>query len=518
MPSNIIARPTFQTGPRDNLITVDVFTGTSGGIVNSIKALSQKYDVDLIGMLRAGAAVAQAIPVIEGIAHGKLLMNPQAAIARLLTASNTLVGALGGPINALNSTFSALSADVQAGIAAAGQVVGEVEVAIGGVVSSVVNGAIGDIQALGGLINQFAGGNGFLMVDVQALGGFAAGVINECARYGISGAFAQMTKNITDPRVLNAIIGSTLPNLISASDIGGLQALANVANVVGIGAINPRMLPQFTRAYVRIGSGSVQQATPYQDSQNWNDMMDCYDTAQPDWNVASRAGDDPSDPTLDITALQNGTEDFNAALSAGVYNNSASASPDDNTHFYALAPLYEDTDVNQQMKDAYPNSYIDPALRSTDQVIDPRQVQNDTTPAVDASTSETAYQPSTSVTNQIPVKRADGTINSAQKAKEMAMGYNSGALVFDDNEAPQNSTATNDSVADTPSPVTFSRNGKTYMTITGGQDRGTYQIEPNTTGQQAQANSINWGQGYWHSDEKYLYNPVDATTLQPVKN
>lgn len=519
MPSNRIARPTFLSGPRDNLVTVDVFTGTSGGIVNSIQALSAKYDVDLIGMLRAGAAVAQAIPIIEGIANGKLLMNPQAAIARLLTASNTLVGALGGPINALNSTFNALSADVQAGIAAAGQVIGDVEVTIGGIVSSVANGAISDIQALGGLINQFAqdATGGFLMVDTQALGGMAAGIINQCARYGISGAFAQITKNITDPRVLNAIIGSTLPNLISASDIGGLQALANVANVVGIAAVNPRMLPQFTQAYVRFGSGSQQQANPYQDSSNWDDLAGCYSTADPSWNLCSRSGDG-DDQSLDLSALQNGTDDFNSTLAAGVFNNSASATPDANTPFYALAPMYQATDANQQMKEMYPSTYIDPALRSTDQVIDPRQVQNDSSVSVDAASSPTALQTVTDNNGKTQVVD-NSTYGNGTGYSHNFDAWLNGQIAANQPAAAAPQPAMNDTVGSTPNPATYKTvGGKTYTTITDGPDRGTYLLTPNDTGMQATSNAINWGQGYWHSDEKYLYQPVDPNTLSPVNN
>lgn len=518
MPSNKIALPSFVTGPRDALVTVDVFSGTAGGIVNSIQSLAAKYDVDLIGMLRAGAAAAQLIPVIEGIANGKLLMNPQAAIARLLTASNTLVAAVGGPLNALNSTFNALSSDVQAGIAAAGQVIGDVEVTIGNVVSTVANGAISDIQALGGMINQMAGGSGFLMVDTQALGGFAAGIINQCAKYGISGAFAQITKNITDPRVLNAIIGSTLPNLISASDIGGLQALANVANIVGIAAVNPRMLPSFTRAYIRLGSGSTQQASPYQDASTWGDISGCYATADPSWNVASRAGDSSDDPTLDLSALQNGTDDFNSVLSAGVFNTAATTPSDTTTPFYGLAPLYPDQSVDSLLKQNYPNTYIDPALRGSDTVVEPTQAQYDTGSLVNAATSPTAMTAMTDsngITSAVSAADAAGSDGQSANLDAYFANMRNQAAATQSTAVP-NALAQNDTVGDTPAPVNFTQNGKTYQTVVNQGHTETYLVEANPSGVAGTSTAINWGGGVLHSDGHYLYTPVNTNTLAPL--
>jgi hypothetical protein len=486
MASNRLALPSFVTGPNDAVVTVDVFSGTSGGIVNSIQSLAAKYDVDLIGMLRAGAAAAQLVPIVEGIANGRLLMNPQAAIARLLTASNLLTAAVGG--TPISSAFNTLSQGVQEGIAAAGQIVGQVEATIGGVVSTIMNGAISDVAALGSIINSFASeGFQFLMTDNQALIGMAAGVINASARYGISGAFGAMISQISSPYILNGICQQVAPGLVSASDLVSLSALIRCAGPAGIRSINPSILINFTTSYSRRGTAaSQQQGMPSADPDTWSDIVDCYNQANPSWNIASRVGDAAEDATLDLTSLQSGTEDFNAVLAGGVYANAhtdPSTTPTDTTTpFYALAPLYDAVDPNQQLKDMYPNTYIDPALRSTPMAVDPTQLQTGAGAAVNAATSQTAIQASST----------DMTSNQIQVA--------------------------NDPVAQTPNPATYKTvGGKQYVTIPDGPDRGTYLITPNDTGMQAQANSINWGEGYWHSDEKYLYQPVNKDTLQPIK-
>jgi hypothetical protein len=496
MPSNKIAGPSFVTGPNDKLLTVDVFTGSASGIVNSIESLAAKYDVDLIGMLRAGAAAAKLLPVVEGLVNGKLLLNPQAAIARLLTASNTLVGAVGG--SSLNSVFNTLSSGVQAGISEAGQVLGSVEATVGGVVSTIANGAISDIQSLGGLINGFANSSGaFMMIDTQALAGMAAGVINQCAQYGISGAFQQMVSNITNPRVLNSIIAQTLPNLVGASDINGLQALANVANVVGITAVNPQMLSSFTTGYSRSASGSYQQSSPNQDATTWTQISDCYGTADPTWDSYQRTGDASGDPSIDLTSLQGGTDDFNSTLAAGVFS---AAPADTTTPLYALATVYPAQPVDTQLKSMYPNTYIDPALRSTPLPVEPTQLSVDTQTVVSAATSTTAVQiaPSSgSSANQY------GTITSAQAAAQSAAGYNSGAIVFDNDTPVATPAATpvtpkvNDQVGSQPNPAT-------YQTI----DGALYSVTPGN-GEAWSSTAINWGGGVAHGDGQYNYTPVN---------
>jgi hypothetical protein len=404
MPSNVLASPSFVTGPNDNLATVDVFSGTAAGIVNSIASLAASYDVDLIGMLRAGAAAAQLLPLIEGVANAQVLLNPTAAIARLLTASNTLVNAVSG--TTINTSFNTLSTGVQTAIGASGQVLGEVAVTVGDAVSTISNGGISDIQSLGALINSFSNSSAFMMVDTQALAGMAAGVINQCASYGISGVFQQMVSNITNPQVLNSIIQQTLPNLVQVSDITSLQAIANSANGVGISAINPSLLSSFTTNYSRSASGNTQQATPNQDTATWAQINTCYNAASPGWASASRAGDTNGATTLNLTALQGGSDDFNSALAAGVFGSS-----DPSTQLYGLAAVYSPVDVNTQLKSFYPSTYIDPALRATEVPTQPTQLNSTAATGVNASISATAVVNNSNV-SMSPVPLANDQVGN----------------------------------------------------------------------------------------------------------
>jgi hypothetical protein len=452
MGSNVIATPTFVTGPNNNLATVDVFSGTASGIVNSIASLAAQYNVDLIGMLRAGSAAAQLLPVVEGIANGSLLLNPANAIARLLTASSTLTSVVGG--SSVTSAFNSLSDGLQSAISAGGQVLGQVEATVGGVVSSIANGAISDIQGLGSLINNFAGTAEFMMVDNQALVSMAAGIINSAAKYGISGAFASMVKNITNPYVLNGIIQQTLPNLVATGDLTSLQAITGLTSAAGISAINPSFCSAFTTSYSRSASGNSSQALPTDDTATWDSVMDCYNAANPGWNIASRAGDSDGTSTIDLTSLQSGTDDFNSALAAGVFASAQTdpqvAATDTTTPFYALAPAYDQVDTDQQLKDMYPNTYIDPALRSTPVTVEPTQLQTASTSAVNAATSTTAVQatPSGLTAAQTQQVIAQGYETTAQSQQNLNAGYNDGMITFD-------GPAPNDPVGSQPNPATY---------------------------------------------------------------
>jgi hypothetical protein len=522
MPVNVLASPSFLTGPQDNLVTVDVYTGTSGGIVNSIKSLEAKYNVDLIGMLRAGAAAAQLVPVIEGIANGKLLMNPQAALARLLTASNRLVAAVGG--SSLNSAFSALSSGVQSAIGEAGQVLGQIEATVGGVVNTIVNGAVGDIQALGAVINGFANDAGaFLMVDTQALAGMAAGVINQCAAYGISGAFEHMVKNITNPYVLNSIVAQTLPSLIRTGDLTSLQSLSMIASSVGISAVNPSLLPSFVQSYNRSLIGSAIQRTPYQDGATYVQMMATFNTADPTWNVSTRSSDGDDDDAVDISSLLGGTDDFTGVLASGVMNSS-----DPVEQMNGLATVYQPSDVDTDLKAMYPTTYIDPALRSTDVPTEPEQAAA-ATPTVDASTSTTAVQAPTTYQNIGGTTYRVTNDGNGEGWRSNAINVGDGVAHGDgtnnyypvsSGEATPATPPASDKVGSQPNPGTYKVvNGQTYQTVKneyGGTE--TYLVAKGEgNGQAWSSTGINFG-GVDHGDGTDNYFAVDPVTLQRLTN
>ena len=389
MPSSALANPGFLTGPADNLATVDVYSGTAGGIINSIQSLAAKYNVNLIGMLRAGAAAAKLLPLVEGIANGQLLMNPQNTIARILTASNTLVQAASG--GTINSAFSALSPAIQNSIGSSAQVVGSVQTGIGGVVSTISNGAINDIQSLGKLVNAFSGSSPFMMIDNQALGGVVAGVVNQSASLGVAGVFQPLVSQITNPTVLSAIVRQTLPSLVRTGDLASLQSLATVAGPAGIAAINPGVISQFVQSYNRTTSGSVTQATPALDPATYTQMISVFDTASPSWNVCTRSGTGVNDNAIDLSSIMGGTGDFNSALAAGVAN---TTDPDE--QLYGLAAACPTTSVDTLLKSMYPASYIDPALRTTGMPVDPSQAG--IASGVSAATSTTAIQVSSAST------------------------------------------------------------------------------------------------------------------------
>ncbi|WP_321949538.1 hypothetical protein [Paraburkholderia sp. J10-1] len=383
MPSGALASTGFLTGPGDNLAAIDVYSGTAGGIINSIQSLAAKYDVNLIGMLRSGAAAAKLLPLVQGVANGQLLMNPQNAIARILSASNTLVQATSG--GSVNSAFSALSSSIQASIGTAAQMVGSVEASVGSVVSGITNGAIGDIQSLGKLINSFSGSSPFMLIDNQALGGVAAGVINQCASLGVSGVFESMVSQITSPTVLSAIVKQTLPGLVRTGDLASLRILAAVASAAGISSLNPSAISQFVQTYSRTAYGCINQATPALDSSTFTQMLAVFDAAAPSWNFCTRASQGVNDSAIDLSSIVGGTSDFTSALAAGVANTT-----DADTQLYGIAVTCSATDVDSLLKSMYPNSYIDPALRTGGMAVDPSQV--DTASGVSAATSTTAIQ------------------------------------------------------------------------------------------------------------------------------
>ena len=84
MPGVSIARPTFVTGPRDNLISADIYNRTNSEVINSIQASADNLKIDDINRLRGGLEMQSRLPIITGLQNGKLVIDKDALNARLL--------------------------------------------------------------------------------------------------------------------------------------------------------------------------------------------------------------------------------------------------------------------------------------------------------------------------------------------------------------------------------------------------------------------------------------------------
>ncbi|WP_144106717.1 hypothetical protein [Paraburkholderia sp. BCC1886] len=388
-----LASTTFLTGPNDALETVDVYAGDAGVVINAIASLAAAFDVDAVGLLRASSTAAQAVPTTETVANSDTLASTTSATARTTTAANAVTTTTAAA-STVNTAFNTLSTTVQTALTAAATTVGDVTTAVNGIVSTITNGGISDVQSLGAIINAFSGSTTFTVSDAQALAGIVAGVINQCAAYGISGAFAPMVSNITSTAVLSSVIAQTLSTLIKSGDLVSLQALVTQASSAGVSAINPSALSDFTSGYSRSASGNAQQATPSQGATTWASVLAFFAGADPTWNVSTRTSVGADDNATDITTLQDGSDDFKSVLAAGVMN-----STDPAVQLYALAAVYPVADVDTDLKAFYPNAYIDPALRMTPKYVEPDQLSSASAVSAATSTSQITAVATTTTTS-----------------------------------------------------------------------------------------------------------------------
>lgn len=332
-----LAKPSFFTGPNDDLAVASAYT-QQGGVINAIKDQLSNLGISIPDVLKGGRALASLLPIVTGIKNGGLSTNPVGLITRLLASSSQITAA-----------FKFLGPDVQADMIAGMKSLGPVAVTIGNLTQQVKVTNFDNLNSVGNLINSFTNGAaGLGIVDKDSIASIIGGIVKQAGGYGISGTYGAVMTGINDIEIISKAASLSLPSVIANGDVTSLKQIAQSLSPGAISLLHPSALSQFSQAFNRLtNAGGTALNAPVFDSKTFGNVMDAFNSANPSWNVCTRQG-----ATFgDITALTQASGDFSDMVSAGIKRLDAGDAQQD----YALASLYGPQDVASSLTSQFPN-------------------------------------------------------------------------------------------------------------------------------------------------------------------
>ncbi len=352
-----LAKPTFLSGAQDELAAADVYTRTTGNVINRIQSLLGAEDIDLSAVLRGGDFLLKQLPIITGLgAGGSLLLNKDNLISRLVASSSTLS-------RSIQSLTGDLSNSLVAQVGLSLPTAGEIYSKVGDVVQMVGSSALNSVSALGTMINQITGQSGlYTVVDKDALVGLYTGVVREATRFGLPDSFSSLMGAVTDPYIVSRVAAQALPQLVNSSDARGIYAMAERLAPGALTMTYPRALNDFSSRY-NYPRGSQDQTR----RSEFTSVIDTYQKVQPGWDSCKRTTTAGVSQAVDVTQLQGGSSAFKQLIAAGVMGASS-----EDVKLYAIATLFAPTTVDQELRRQFPRTVFAGNNRQRSRVVDPR--------------------------------------------------------------------------------------------------------------------------------------------------
>jgi len=352
-----LAKPTFLSGAQDDLAAADVYSRTTGSVINRIQSILGADNIDLSAVLRGGDFLLKQLPIITGLTSGGgLILNKENLVARLIASSATLSRSI---TNLTGDLSNSLVAQVGLNLPNAGEVYSKV----GDVVQRVSAASISSVSSLGAMINTVTGqSNLYSIVDKDAMVGLYTGVVREATRFGIPNTFNSLMQGVTDPYIVSRVASQVLPQMINSSDTAGIYAMTQRVAPGSLTMGYPSALGDFTSKY-RAPAGAVDSNRPAE----FQTVMNTYSAVQPDWNTCKRPTTAGVSQAVDVTRLQGGTPSFKQMIAAGVMS---TTNPD--TKLYAIASLFQPTTVDRELRAQFPRTVLAGNNRQRQVVLDPR--------------------------------------------------------------------------------------------------------------------------------------------------
>lgn len=332
-----LAKPSFFTGPNDDLAVANAYT-QQGGVINAIKDQLSDWGISIPDVLKGGKALASLLPIVTGLKNGNLSLSSTSLITRLLASSEQITAA-----------FKFLGPEAQADLMAGLKTIGPVAVTLGNFTQQIKTTNFNNLNSIGNLINSFTNGAANLgIVDKDSIASIVGGIVKQAGGYGISGTYGAVMAGIHDVEIITKAAGLSLPSVIANGDVASLKQIATSLGPGAIDLIRPSSLASFTQAFNRLtNAGGITLNAPAFDTSTFSNVMDAFNAANPSWNVCTRQG-----ATFgDITSLTNASSDFTTMVSNGIKR----LTPGDTQQDYALASLYGPQSVDDSIASMFPN-------------------------------------------------------------------------------------------------------------------------------------------------------------------
>ncbi|BAW19306.1 hypothetical protein [Ralstonia phage RP31] len=340
-----LASSTFESGPKDDVATADVYSlmsavdGAEASAITSIQQLELGVQDSLFGLkLKAGEAADFLSKTKEGLMFDK----------------NVLTERLLGTNSEFRDMYNGLNDKLKQGAMLktyAQQKAAKLQCTINDTKSMVDSANIKDVRALGSFINKYTKSNIFSGQDSGAISGLLGSVITTASDLGIPGAFKAITDTVNDNGILGRVTRAVLPIALRNSDTKMLRDLSSSTAGKLINVFDPGFTQNFSKAFVYRGDRG-------HTLNSFEDIFHSFENVDSMWDSMSRG--DPGNTAVNLLALVGGSRDFSNLLMTGVKYWSAEQaqgrpSPVRVQPVHGLASVYREVTVGDAIKRDFPN-------------------------------------------------------------------------------------------------------------------------------------------------------------------
>ena len=324
-----LAETILTTGPKDELLTVDVLGVSDTNILNSVIGKLAGSAASTLSAFRSNPSnlLGNVVGLISNNG-GKFSFDTKALTDRVLSS-------LGGGEGLLRTMSSGLQNTLTQGLGIDPNLYSQVTGIINGVTTSFQSGNFSDARGIFEIINQITGQSDLAkFFDVGAEANLLSGIINEAIKLGIPDTITLLLEKANSSEAANAALRSNLTTAIEFSD---LTTCATIIDTIGSNQVLadvPAMAQQLLAQY-RMPTGTTR--ADY--AARYLDLKAVLDAIKPGWGTVDRAGE----PATDLSLFSTCSADAVLVLS---------------THAVKIAPSYTREDLLTSVKGKYPLAII----------------------------------------------------------------------------------------------------------------------------------------------------------------
>lgn len=282
-----LADTIFKSGPKDELLAVDVFGISDSNVLNSITGKLTGFATDALESFRKNGGITNLTSLIKDAASGKLSLNADALKDRVISA-------MGGTSNILRSVSDGLQKTLTQGFGISPEVYSQIEATVSGVATSFNTGNIKDAQGIFNLVNQITGQKELAQfMDVGAEANMLSGLFREAITLGVPGCVDALVQNAKSDTAADYALRANIQVAVGMADLNTTNLMVDTLGLNRVIADVPNAAALLLSSY-RIPAGVSYEGLDAELTR----LLSTLDKLQPGWGSYNRNGVAVSDLSL----------------------------------------------------------------------------------------------------------------------------------------------------------------------------------------------------------------------------
>lgn len=288
-----LAPTLFTTGPKDDLMAVDVLGISNSSILNNLAGKLSGFGLSAFESFRKNPGMLTDLTSMIRKDSSGWSFDAKSLTERVTSS-------LGGSANLFRNLSTNLQGTLTQGFGVDPSIYSRIEGTIGGVVQSFQSGNFQDARGIFNLVNQITGQSDIAQFfDVGAEANLLSGIFREAIQLGVPDAIDQLVEKAKSSTAADYALRGNIETAVSVSD---LHTTALMIDRLGVN----RVLSDVPDAAERlVASYSFPEGTTRdQYAARWTELKNVLDQLQPGWSTYNRNGTMISDLSLFNRASQ----------------------------------------------------------------------------------------------------------------------------------------------------------------------------------------------------------------------